>query len=214
MKTKICNRCNLSRDLSFLDDKTWKIVESYNYYKCKECRNEKRNKKRREKYQPKNKEEVLKKRDVNKLKSIQKQREYTKKWRAKNKEKRLEYEKKYIENNREKINQRFRNRYKNDISFRIKRNLRTRIWHAIKNNYKNGRTLELLDCSVEFLKQYLESKFQPGMTWENYGDWHIDHIKPCASYNLADPEQQRECFHYTNLQPLWAKDNLSKGARM
>ena len=60
------------------------------------------------------------------------------------------------------------------------------------------------------LKIYLESKFSNGMTWENMGEWHIDHIKPCYSFDLTDEKQQMECFHFTNLQPLWAKDNLSK----
>ena len=139
--------------------------------------------------------------------------EKNKKYKQKNKDRDRNQNKIYKKNNREKINQRFRNRYKNDLSFRITRNLRCRLRKAIKKNYKYGSTLELLGCSIEFLKQYLESKFQPGMTWENYGDWHIDHIKPCVSYNLADPEQQKICFHYTNLQPLWAKDNLSKGCK-
>lgn len=77
-----------------------------------------------------------------------------------------------------------------------------------------AKTFDLVSLSVEDLVAYLESKFQDGMTWENYGsDWHIDHIRPCASFDLTDPSQLAECFHYTNLQPLWAYDNLSKGAR-
>ena len=77
---------------------------------------------------------------------------------------------------------------------------------------KSAATLELLGCSVEELKKHLENQFIKGMTWNNYGlhGWHIDHIKPCASFDLTKEEEQRKCFHYTNLQPLWAKDNLSK----
>ena len=73
--------------------------------------------------------------------------------------------------------------------------------------------MELLGCSIEKLWEHLESKFQPGMTRENHGKWHIDHIRPCISFNLTDLEQQKICFHYTNLQPLWAEDNLKKGAK-
>jgi hypothetical protein len=64
-----------------------------------------------------------------------------------------------------------------------------------------------------FLKGYLAGKFKDGMTWENHGEWHIDHIKPCASFNLLDEGEQKKCFHYTNLQPLWASENLSKGCK-
>lgn len=100
-----------------------------------------------------------------------------------------------------------------DLNFRMLGNLRTRIYHAMKKNTKGKKTKELLSCSIEELKIYLESKFQIGMTWENYGKygWHIDHIIPCSSFDLKDIEQQKICFHYTNLQPLWAKDNLCKG---
>lgn len=91
---------------------------------------------------------------------------------------------------------------------------RSRVRQALKLNKKAHCTIDLLGCSPMELREYLESKFEDGMTWENRGlhGWHIDHIKPCASFDLSDPEQQKECFHYTNLQPLWAKDNLSKGS--
>jgi hypothetical protein len=79
---------------------------------------------------------------------------------------------------------------------------------------KSNRTPDLVGCSVNDLKTHLESKFIESMTWENYGEWHIDHMRPCASFNLEDPEEQKKCFHWTNLQPLWAKDNMSKGDRL
>lgn len=81
---------------------------------------------------------------------------------------------------------------------------------------KHQSTFELLGCTLEELYAHIEAQFLPGMSWGNYGHdtWHIDHIKPCASFDLTDPEQQRVCFHYTNLQPLWAIDNIRKGAKL
>ena len=69
-----------------------------------------------------------------------------------------------------------------------------------------------MGCNIDFLKKYIAKKFTKGMSWDNYGlyGWHIDHIKPCSCFDLTKPEQQKLCFHYSNLQPLWAKDNISK----
>lgn len=103
-----------------------------------------------------------------------------------------------------------------DPSFKIVTNLRNRINGLLRKAQaqKSGRTITLIGCTAADLKTHLEAQFLPGMTWENHGKWHIDHIKPCASFDLTDPEQQRTCFHYTNLQPLWAADNIRKGARI
>ena len=79
---------------------------------------------------------------------------------------------------------------------------------------KNNTTMELTGCSVIFLKGYLEAKFKDGMNWSNHGLWHIDHIKPCISFNLLDENEQKACFHYSNLQPLWASENLSKSCKL
>lgn len=67
-------------------------------------------------------------------------------------------------------------------------------------------------CNWDQLRQHFENQFQAGMSWDNIGEWHIDHIRPCASFDLTDPEQQKQCFHYTNLQPLWASQNMEKAA--
>lgn len=90
--------------------------------------------------------------------------------------------------------------------------LRGRIRSLLTNGRKSESSKKLLGCSVEQLKNYLESKFLPGMSWENRGlkGWHIDHIRPVASFDLSQPEEIARCFHYTNLQPLWAIDNLKK----
>jgi len=109
---------------------------------------------------------------------------------------------------------------KNCIYTKIKENLRSRTYQAIKNNQKSGSAIKDLGCSVEKLKQYLENKFYPhpitleNMTWDNYGlyGWHIDHVVPLSLFDLTDPKQFIKACNYTNLQPLWAEENLKKGA--
>jgi hypothetical protein len=122
--------------------------------------------------------------------------------------------KEYYNKNKERINEVRRTtqqkRRDEDPVFRIRKNMGSRIYLAVKNK---GKTMELAGCSKEDLVTHLESKFTEGMTWDNYGEWHIDHILPCASFNLEDPEEQKKCFHWTNLQPLWAIDNIRKGAK-
>lgn len=106
-------------------------------------------------------------------------------------------------------------RYHEDIEFRITHSLRTRINKVVKlkDAKKCNTTIELTGCTPNFLKGYLEAKFTDGMSWDNYGEWHIDHIKCCASFDLTKDEEQKKCFHYKNLQPLWGADNLEKGSK-
>jgi len=104
--------------------------------------------------------------------------------------------------------------YSNNPTIRLKMSIYSRIRQAFKaqKSYKNNKTSELLGCSVQEAKLYIESLWLPGMSWENYtvNGWHIDHIKPVNTFDLTDPEQQKVCFHYTNLRPLWATDNWSR----
>jgi hypothetical protein len=97
------------------------------------------------------------------------------------------------------------------MEYRLGMRLRNRLRSALKTGQKVGSAVRDLGCSTPELKLYLESKFQPGMTWDNYGQWHIDHIKPLAKFDLTDRKQLLQACHYTNLQPLWAGDNLRKG---
>jgi hypothetical protein len=165
----------------------------------------------------------------NKSKILLKRKTYMIEYRQSNKDKISEYNQKYYEENKTDIlkyksskayRKHSRNyekkKRKNDIVFRIKGNLRSRLNLAIKNNKKHGKTKELIGCSIEYLKEYLSKMFQKRMSWKNYGKfgWHIDHIIPCSSFDLSDPEQQKKCFHYTNLQPLWEKDNISKSDKI
>jgi hypothetical protein len=151
-----------------------------------------------------------------------------------NKEVRLAYAKNYRNENREVVHQKnieyrethrkelsarsveyTRERLKHDPVYKLKRNLRSRINNAIHNQYgeKAASSMELIGCTIQEVRGHIESQFVEGMTWDNHGEWHIDHIRPCASFNLEDPEEQKKCFHFTNLQPLWAEDNLKKGSR-
>jgi len=94
--------------------------------------------------------------------------------------------------------------------------IRTRIQGAVKMGYKSASTEKLLGCRPKELRNHLQKQFQDGMTWENYGfyGWHIDHKIPLANFNLIKEEEQKKAFHYTNLQPLWAKENIRKGAKL
>jgi hypothetical protein len=98
-------------------------------------------------------------------------------------------------------------------SVRLRKRVMSRIWSAMKRNRVNSRgSFSLVGCSVGFLRSYIEGKFEKGMTWQNYGEWHVDHIRPCASFDLNDKEQVLQCFNWRNLQPMWASENISKGS--
>ena len=111
---------------------------------------------------------------------------------------------------KDRRNKQVKERLKTDVNFRLKVTLRSRLQQALKRNTKSASTLALLGCSVDYLKKHLEKQFQAGMTWDNRREWHVDHIVPCASFDLNDPYEQQQCFHYSNLQPLWKAENLSK----
>ncbi len=100
------------------------------------------------------------------------------------------------------------------INTKIANTLRRRIIHVVKGQ-KSAPTFALLGCDINQFRAHLESQFKRGMTWENHGRiWHIDHREPCASFDLSNPEEQRRCFHFSNLQPLRARENMTKGCRI
>jgi len=106
-------------------------------------------------------------------------------------------------------------RRREDPAFKAIRNLRSRLYYAVvraQAGQKSASVVDLVGCTPQQLVTHLESLFLPGMSWDNYSlhGWHIDHIKPCAAFDLTDPAQQRECFHYSNLQPLWCEENRAK----
>jgi hypothetical protein len=108
------------------------------------------------------------------------------------------------ESNRKSTNK----RRKLNPSLRIRHSLNSRLRKKVKS--KTGKFSDFIGCNPEQLREHLESLFEPCMTWENYGEWHIDHILPCDAFNLLDVAEQIKCFNYTNLQPLWATTEISK----
>lgn len=157
--------------------------------------------------------------DNNKLEKRRQQRRisYHKNYQA-NREAILKRARIYRLKNRKKINSYHSNRKKTDPEYKVREVLRHRMLRVLKeqNSIKCQKTLELLGGTLEEAKAHIESQFKPGMTWKNHGSkgWHIDHIKPCASFDLTDPQQQKECFNYKNLQPLWWTENLLKGDKI
>lgn len=188
------------------------------------------NKKRKEDY-AENREEICRNRRIEREKNKDKVNATKRAYNRKNnervkKQKRASYQRhknsinskrktaKYKENR----NSRRRKRYASDPAYKMETILRSRLKEVLKQQgvRKTKSTQNLLGCTFKDFKEYLESLFTEGMTWENHGfyGWHVDHIIPCASFNLSDIEQQKICFHYTNLQPLWADDNWKKGSKI
>lgn len=183
--TKICTKCNLEKNLSEYSKSNASKVGIRSY--CKACGNSSCRKR------------YIKNRDYH-----------------------LNRRKKYYTKNKKRINQingkkkvearridplkRFVHNFKNSIVKYIKK----------YKGIKKCKTIDLLGTDIISLRKHLESKFKEGMSWDNHGlyGWHIDHILPCASFDLTKEEDQRRCFHYTNLQPLWAEDNLKKSDKI
>ena len=139
-------------------------------------------------------------------------KEYGKLYQELNRQKVSARTKKHQQDNREKINQHCLDRYHTDIHYRLMCCLRARVRMAMKQGVKPCSTTDALGCSTQELRVWLESKFTDGMTWDNYGQWHIDHEVPVAWFDLTNAEQFKTACHFTNLQPLWARDNIVKGA--
>lgn len=170
------------------------------------------------KYRLGNKEKIAIRGKIYHKKNKEKIDEKNKEWRLKNKSRLSATKKLYYFENKEKISIYKREYEKNKILtdpvFKLTKNIRRRILLALEGKDKAESTLNLLGCTIPELRKYLEFQFTHGMNWGNHNfyGWHIDHVQPCASFDLSDPEQQKQCFHYSNLQPLWATDNLKKGS--
>jgi hypothetical protein len=219
---KICSKCGGEKPLD----------EFYNYQQskdgkrsaCKECTNKDNKswaqknevsyttylKKYRQAHKEEHAEYLSKYNDKHKDRIKIKEKE----WREKNTDHIKEKQKNWYDKNRRKKlrqNSEYRvSRMKNDPVFRLTMYLRSRM-NGLMRGYKDKKALELLGCTLVEYKTYLESRFYGVINWENYGTiWHLDHIIPCSAFDLRNPEEQNKCFHYTNTQPLLAKENLQK----
>ena len=147
------------------------------------------------KYREEHKEEIAAKKRADYHANPEPAKRRAKEWRQKNKSKYNAYCKKRLDD---------------DINARLAHRLRTQIGTYIHRH----TAVEELGCTIREFREYLAERFIDGMTWQNYGEWHVDHIKPLASFDLTDEDQFKEACHYTNLQPMWAKDNQSKGRKL
>ena len=218
----LCNTCNKDKPTS-------------DFYrgrkKCKPCRqatskinyekNKEKNKEKRKLHYQENKKEIYQRIDRWRKKNEEKVKLYHKKYWIANRTDFIAYQKEYQKKNkvdlRKKANKRESERRKIDVGYRIQRNLKARVYFAVKEkgSRKHARTMELVGCTIEFLKSHLEKQFDHRMTWDNYCSfWEVDHIIPLSSFDLTKEEEQKKAFHWSNLQPLEGKENRSKGAKI
>lgn len=142
---------------------------------------------------------------------------YNKQYSIDNKEKNELRRKKYnaLSEVKNRVNKYHRNKACTDIQYKLKKRLRIRLNSAIRGNYKIGSAVKDLGCSIDDFKLRLEMLWTSGMSWKNYGEgWHLDHIIPLSYFDLTDRQQFLQACNFTNIQPLWAKDNLSKGNKI
>jgi len=217
MKHK-CSKCNIKKDNSGFskNSKTKNGLQAW----CKLCasKSAKQHYEKNEDYhQNKNKEWSKLNATYNKKRN--------KEWMTDNKEKRKQYKKEYRKDNRDAINAYKRKRLKKlmkDPKFKLESNLRKRLYRCIKkikNNPLENKSItkenrKLIGCPIQELQIYLENMFQSNMSWDNYGEWHVDHIIPISHFDLTKLQDVQKCFHYSNLQPLWAMDNILKGDKL
>ena len=209
MATKVCFRCKKEKDINEFH-KNKRNTDGHKGT-CKTCCrlyvDEHIEKKRQ--YEKNHYEERKPKR-----KNYFKEYRKTDKYKESKKRSYLKNRDKWKKESPEHRRRREKGRYENDLTYNIIKKLRTRFYKAVTRNSKHSSILDLVCCSIDDLKKHIESLFQEGMTWDLLvtGKIHIDHIKPIDQFDMTDYEEQKKCFHWSNLQPLWAKDNLEKSS--
>lgn len=211
------NQCSICRAVKSPDDfymgmKRGKVIQ---LPKCKQCA-KRLSALEREKRAEKIKERAVKNREKN----IEYLREYRKKNAEALREKdRIRYQKRKNDPSYKKQQVEAMRRARLIPSFQVKSTISARLSSILRGTdgaKKRMRTMDLIGCELDFLIRHLESLFSKGMTWKNRGKngWHVDHIIPCCTFDHLDEKQVRQCWHWTNLRPMWAKDNLSKGSKV
>jgi hypothetical protein len=218
METKVCSICKSDKEVcefgKFASSKDGLL------YCCKKCNSE-----RGKKYVKENPKKVLEQQKKWRDKNPEWVYNRHKKWREENSElfneirrnwlnKNPEKRKEYRENYKLRKHERRKERRDNDPVFNLTNRMRCRIWKYLNilEITKKNKTFDIIGCSPQFLKEHLETQFTDGMSWDNRSEWHIDHIIPLSSAKTED-ELYKLC-HYTNLQPLWAEDNLRKSNKI
>lgn len=228
LKTKVCTKCKVEKAIA-----QFRITrKGIMIPRCNSCTQEVRRKWRKENrakqletqsvYYKKNKIKILEQAKIRYQNNIDKIKEYNKQYNIANFEKLRDQKKEYIRNNKPSYDRRMREyvkkRRQSDVEYNIKYKLRCRVLNALKNNKgkKSLKTEQLLGCNVRFFRDYIKSKFIEGMSWELFmnGKIHIDHKIPCDYFDLNNEEDQKRCFHYSNMQPLWPIDNIKKGNKI
>jgi len=229
----ICKICRVEKQKKYYQKNRGRVLQQNKKYqhvnkdkieirRKKYCKNNKeRIAKRRKEYYLKNKDRISNRekeyRQKNKDEINRRQRIYYKE----NKEKFKEYGQRYRQKHgkeirirrksyRPKIRANERKRYENDINYKLAGLMRNRIYSVLIGKAKSKPTMELLGCNIETLKEHLQKQFTDSMSFNNYGKWHVDHIQPCNTFDLTKPEEQKQCFNYKNLRPLWGIDNISR----
>lgn len=218
MKTKVCSKCNIEKSVEEFGKS--KSSKDGLLYCCKKCNNERGKKYRKEnpekileqqrKWRSENPEWVIKRHRRYRNKNRKKVNEFRKKWLEKNPEKIKEYR----ENHKDRKREKRKERRESDPLFNIVNRVRCRLHKYLKLNdiTKTNKTFDIVGCTPTSLKEYLEKQFKDGMSWKNRSEWHIDHIIPLSSAETE--EELYELCHYTNLQPLWAEENMKKSNKI
>ena len=224
MITKICSKCKEEKEVCEFNIRKNRKSGFASQCKVCTCENAKKYRKnnsdeiklRKKIYRDKNREKLNAKSKENRHKNPEKHRQQKRDYYIKNREIVLERQKLWSKNNREKINTYIQTKKNKNPLFKVELNIRSRVKQYLKqkNITQKNKTFEIVGIDVNELKKYLESQFLEGMCWDNYGiyGWHIDHKIPLCS--AKNETELLKLFHYTNLQPLWAEDNLKKNGNL